>query len=102
MVVDTAMMAVPGSILITGTEFTDDLVYQTPKGDLILLVEKKLTSFDGVNLARDGTLLRVPLTEHAQRSNQKPGLVFRHHVAQSHCRRAPTRDGAQTFELMHR
>jgi hypothetical protein len=38
-------MAVPGSILITGTEFTDDLVYQTPKGDLILLVEKKLTSF---------------------------------------------------------
>jgi len=35
-------VAVPGSMLITGVEFTDDLVYQTPKGDLILLVEKKL------------------------------------------------------------
>jgi hypothetical protein len=43
--VDAAMMAVPASMIITGTEFTDDLVYQTPKGDLILLVEKKLTSF---------------------------------------------------------
>jgi hypothetical protein len=39
------MMAVPASMIITGTEFTDDLVYQTPKGDLILFVEKKLTSF---------------------------------------------------------
>jgi hypothetical protein len=45
MAVNTAMMAVPGSILITATEFTDDLVYQTPKGDLVLLVEKKLRSF---------------------------------------------------------
>jgi hypothetical protein len=45
MAVDTAMMAVPGSMLITATEFTDDLVYQTPKGDLVLLVEKKLNSF---------------------------------------------------------
>jgi hypothetical protein len=35
-------VAVPGSIIITGTEFTNDLVYQTPKGDLILLVQKKL------------------------------------------------------------
>jgi hypothetical protein len=35
-------VAVPGSMLITGVEFTDDLVYQTPKADLILLVEKKL------------------------------------------------------------
>jgi hypothetical protein len=43
--VDAAMMAVPASMIITGTEFTDDLVYQTPKGDLILFVEKKLTSF---------------------------------------------------------
>jgi hypothetical protein len=41
--VNTAVsVAVPGSMLITGTEFTKDLVYQTPKGDLILLVEKKL------------------------------------------------------------
>jgi hypothetical protein len=35
-------VAVPGSMIITGVEFTNDLVYQTPKGDLILLVEKKL------------------------------------------------------------
>ncbi|PWT80638.1 MAG: hypothetical protein C5B58_11215 [Acidobacteria bacterium] len=41
--VNTAItVAVPGSMLISGTEFTNDLVYQTPKGDLILLVEKKL------------------------------------------------------------
>ncbi|MGO9268355.1 MAG: hypothetical protein ACLQBA_26300 [Candidatus Binataceae bacterium] len=45
MAVDTAMMAVPGSMLITATEFTDDLVYQTPKADLVLLVEKKLGTF---------------------------------------------------------
>jgi len=42
MTVDTAMMAVPGSMIITSVEFTDDLVYQTPKADLIILVEKKL------------------------------------------------------------
>jgi hypothetical protein len=43
LMVNTAMtVAVPGSMLITGVEFTDDLVYQTPKGDLILLVGKKL------------------------------------------------------------
>jgi hypothetical protein len=43
LMVDTAMsVAVPGSMLITGVEFTDDLVYQTPKADLVLLVEKKL------------------------------------------------------------
>lgn len=41
--VNTAIsVAVLGSMLITGVEFTNDLVYQTPKGDLILLVEKKL------------------------------------------------------------
>jgi hypothetical protein len=43
LMVNTAIsVAVPGSMLITGVEFTDDLVYQTPKGDLVLLVEKKL------------------------------------------------------------
>ena len=42
MTVDTAMMAVPGSMIITSVEFTDDLVYQTPKADLILLVQKRL------------------------------------------------------------
>ncbi|MGA2411951.1 MAG: hypothetical protein ABSG46_16395 [Candidatus Binataceae bacterium] len=41
--VNTAVtVAVPGSIIITGTEFTDDLIYQTPKGDLIMLVHNKL------------------------------------------------------------
>lgn len=35
-------VAVPGSMIITGVEFTNDLVYQTPRGDLIILVEKKL------------------------------------------------------------
>jgi hypothetical protein len=42
MTVDAAMMAVPGSMIITSVEFTNDLVYQTPKADLILLVQKKL------------------------------------------------------------
>ena len=44
--VDTVItVAVPGSILISGTEFTEDMVYQTPKGDLILMVQKKLKKF---------------------------------------------------------
>ena len=45
MMINTAMMAVPGSIIITSAEFANDLVYETPRGDLILLVEKKLASF---------------------------------------------------------
>jgi hypothetical protein len=41
--VNTAIsVAVPGSMIITSVEFTNDLVYQTPKADLVLLVEKKL------------------------------------------------------------
>jgi hypothetical protein len=43
--VDAAMMAVPGSIIISGVEFTNDLVYQKPKGDLIIFVQKKLQDF---------------------------------------------------------
>lgn len=43
MTIDAVMdVAVPGSMIITGTEVTDDLVYQTPKADLILVVEKDL------------------------------------------------------------
>jgi hypothetical protein len=43
MMVDTAIsVGVPGSMLITGVQVTDDLIYQTPKADLILLVEGKL------------------------------------------------------------
>ena len=43
--VDAAMMAVPASIVISGVEFTDDLVYQKPKADLIILVQKELQTF---------------------------------------------------------
>ena len=45
MTVSAAMMAVPGSMIITAVTFTNDLVYQTPKADLIILVQKKLKSF---------------------------------------------------------
>jgi hypothetical protein len=45
MTVDAAMMAVPGSIIISGVEITNDLVYQTPRADLIILVQKKLKNF---------------------------------------------------------
>src|SRR5260370_19542670 len=45
MTVSAAMMAVPGSIIITGVTVTNDLVYQTPKADLIILVQKKLKNF---------------------------------------------------------
>jgi hypothetical protein len=44
--VEAAMtVAVPGSTIISGVEMTDSLVYETPKGDLILMVENKLKSF---------------------------------------------------------
>jgi hypothetical protein len=39
MTVDVAMMAVPGSMIISGVEITNDLVYQTPRADLIILVQ---------------------------------------------------------------
>jgi hypothetical protein len=43
MTVDTVIdVAVAGSMIITGVVFTDNMVYDTPAGDLILLVEKKL------------------------------------------------------------
>jgi hypothetical protein len=45
MTVNAAMMAVPGSMIITSVTFTNDLVYQTPRADLIILVQKKLKSF---------------------------------------------------------
>jgi len=45
MTVSAAMMAVPGSMIITGVTVTNDLVYQTPRADLIILVQKKLKSF---------------------------------------------------------
>src|ERR1700675_2533586 len=45
MTVSAAMMAVPGSMIITAVTVTNDLVYQTPRQDLIILVQKKLKSF---------------------------------------------------------
>jgi hypothetical protein len=45
MTVSAAMMAVPGSMIITAVTVTNDLVYQTPRADLIILVQKKLKSF---------------------------------------------------------
>jgi hypothetical protein len=46
MMVNTAIsVAVPGSMIITSVMFTNDLIYQTPKADLILLVERKLRQF---------------------------------------------------------
>jgi hypothetical protein len=45
MTVNVAMMAVPGSMIITAVTVTNDLVYQTPRADLIILVQKKLKSF---------------------------------------------------------
>ncbi len=45
MTVDAAMMAVPGSMIITAVTTTNDLVYQTPRAEVIILVQKKLKSF---------------------------------------------------------
>src|SRR6266436_2126101 len=45
MTVSAAMMAVPGSMIITAVTVTNELVYQTPRADLIILVQKKLKSF---------------------------------------------------------
>jgi len=74
--VDAAMMAVPASMIITGTEFTDDLVYQTPKADLILLVEKKLTSF-GLSKTEIATFTHnnaIPLSLQVAAVRQLDGL----------------------------
>jgi hypothetical protein len=44
--VEAAMsVAVPGSMIISGVEMTDSVIYATPKGDLILQVEGQLKSF---------------------------------------------------------
>ncbi len=52
MTVNVAMMAVPGSMIISAVTITNDLVYQTPRADLIILVQKKLKSF-GLSPGRD-------------------------------------------------
>src|ERR1700733_15826540 len=45
MTVTAAMMELPGLFIISSVTFTNDLVYQTPKADLIILVQKKLKHF---------------------------------------------------------
>src|SRR5208282_5552011 len=45
MTVSAAMMAVPASMIFTAVTVIIELVYQTPRADLIILVQKKLKSF---------------------------------------------------------
>ena len=62
--VDAAMMAVPASIAISGVEFTNDLVYQTPKADLVLLVQNQLQNMglSSVEIAGFTTNTAIPLS----------------------------------------
>ena len=62
--VDAAMMAVPASIAISGVEFTNDLVYQTPKADLVLLVQNQLQNMglSSVEIAGFATNTTIPLS----------------------------------------
>jgi hypothetical protein len=62
--VDAAMMAVPGSMIISGVTFTNDLVYQTPKADLVLLVQNKLQSMglSSAEIAAFSTNTAIPLS----------------------------------------
>ena len=62
--VDAAMMAVPASIAISGVEFTNDLVYQTPKADLVLLVQNQLQNIglSSVEIAAFTTNAAIPLS----------------------------------------
>ena len=62
--VDAAMMAVPASIVISGVEFTNDLVYQTPKADLVLMVQNQLQSMglSSVEVAAFTTNSAIPLS----------------------------------------
>ena len=62
--VDAAMMAVPASIAISGVEFTNDLVYQTPKADLVLMVQNQLQNMglSSVEVAGFTTNTAIPLS----------------------------------------
>ena len=62
--VDAAMMAAPGSMIISGVTFTNDLVYQTPKADLVLLVQNKLQSMglSSAEIAAFSTNTAIPLS----------------------------------------
>jgi len=75
--VDTVVtVAVPGSIFISGTEFSEDLVYQTPKGDLILLVQNKLQNI-GLSQAEIATFTHntaIPLSLQVSAVHDLDGL----------------------------
>jgi hypothetical protein len=62
--VDAAMMAVPASVIISGVTFTNDLVYQTPKADLVLLVQNGLQNMglSPVEVAAFPTNTALPLS----------------------------------------
>jgi len=62
--VDAAMMAVPASVIISGVTFTNDLVYQTPKADLVLLVQNQLQNMglSSVEVAAFATNTALPLS----------------------------------------
>jgi len=62
--VDAAMIAVPASVAITGVEFTNDLVYQTPKADLVLMVQNQLQNMglSSVEIAGFTTNTAIPLS----------------------------------------
>jgi hypothetical protein len=63
--VNTAIsVGVPGSAIITGVEFMNDLVYQTPKADLILLVQRKLQQLGLTNaeIAAFSSNTAIPLS----------------------------------------
>jgi hypothetical protein len=62
--VDAAMMAAPGSMIISAVTFTNDLVYQTPKADLVLLVQNKLQSMglSSAEIAAFTTNTAIPLS----------------------------------------
>ena len=64
MTVSAAMMAVPGSMIISGVTFTNDLVYQTSKADLVLLVQNKLQSMglSPAEIAAFSTNTAIPLS----------------------------------------
>ena len=74
--VDAAMMAVPASIVISGVEFTNDLVYEKPKGDLILFVQHKLQNM-GLSQGEIATFISnsaVPLSLQVSAEEDLEGL----------------------------
>jgi len=59
-------VAVPGSVLIAGTRITNDLVYDTPRGDLVVRVEEELRALG----ASDALIRRFQRNPHLTLSLQ--------------------------------